>query len=162
MGESYEREDRSGESHAERVDRELIEFLNELRVALPGVQTLFAFLLIVPFSNRWSTTTEFQRDVYVVAVLAAAISALLLIAPSAQHRLLFREGDKEHLLKIGNRCAVAGLAVLAAAMSTVLYLIVEVVLSGGWGAVAAAVAAGAFAWVWFAVPLLRKARRRKD
>ncbi len=81
------------------------------------MQTLFAFLLIVPFSNRWNETTEFQRDVYVVAVLAAAISALLLIAPSAQHRILFREGDKEHLLKIGNRCAVAGLAVLAVAMT---------------------------------------------
>lgn len=162
MGEHEEHEDRTGETHAERVDRELIEFLNELRVALPGVQTLFAFLLIVPFSNRWSTTTEFQRDVYVVAVLAAAISALLLIAPSAQHRLLFREGDKEHLLKIGNRCAIAGLAALAVAMTTVLYLIVDVVLTRGWGVVVAAVAAGAFAWVWFAVPLLRKARRNRD
>ena len=162
MAEQEEHEDRTGETHAERVDRELIEFLNELRVALPGVQTLFAFLLIVPFSNRWSTTTEFQRDVYVVAVLAAAVSALLLIAPSAQHRLLFREGDKEHLLKIGNRCAVAGLAALAVAMSTVLYLIVEVVLSRGWGVVIAAVAAGAFAWVWFAVPLLRRGRLSRD
>ena len=112
----------------------------------------------MPFSNRWNETTEFQRDVYVVAVLAAAISALLLIAPSAQRRLLFREGDKEHLLKIGNRCAVAGLAALAVSMTTVLYLIVEVVLERGWGAVVAAIAAGAFTWVWFAVPLLRRAR----
>ena len=150
------------ETRKERIDRELIELLNELRVALPGVQTLFAFLLIVPFSNRWSETTEFQRDIYVVAILAAAISALLLIAPSAQHRILFREGDKEHLLKIGNRCALAGLAALAVAMTTVLYLIVEVVLERGWGAVAAAIAAGAVAWVWFAMPLMRKARLSKD
>ena len=162
MGEPKEVEDRTGESHAERVDRELIEFLNELRVALPGVQTLFAFLLIVPFSNRWKETTDFQQDVYIVAVLATALSTVLLIAPSAQHRLLFREGDKEHLLKIGNRCAVAGLAVLAAAMSTVLYLIVAVVLGGNWAAIVGVVAAGTFAWVWFAVPLLRRARINRN
>jgi hypothetical protein len=161
MGEQEKREDRSGESHAQRVDRELIEFLNELRVALPGVQTLFAFLLIVPFSNRWDRTTEFQRDVYIVAVLATALSTLLLIAPSAQHRLLFREGDKEHLLKLGNRCAVSGVAALAVAMTMVLYLIVEIVLGGGWGAVVAAAAAGSFAWVWFAVPLVRRSTRRR-
>ena len=148
------------ETNDERIDRELIEFLNELRVALPGVQTLFAFLLIVTFSNGWKDTTDFQRDVYVVAVLATALSTLLLIAPSSQHRLLFRAGDKEHLLLVGNRCAIAGIASLAVAMTAVLFLIVEVVLGGSWAGVIGAIAAGSFAIVWFGYPLVRRARLR--
>ena len=148
------------ETDDERIDRELIEFLNELRVALPGVQTLFAFLLIVPFSNGWDDTTDSQRDVYIVAVLATALSTLLLIAPSSQHRLLFRAGDKEHLLLVGNRCAIAGIAALAVAMTAVVFLIVEVVLGRSWAAVVAAVATGAFAILWFGYPLARRARLR--
>jgi hypothetical protein len=151
----------SGESHEERVNRELIELLNELRVALPGVQTLFAFLLIVPFSNNWNSTSDFERDVYVFAMLATALSALLLIAPSAHHRMQFREGDKENLLKVGNRCALAGIAVLAAAMTAVLFLIVEVVLGGSWAVTLGAIAAVTFALVWFGVPLRRKMLRRR-
>lgn len=150
----------SEESHKERVDRELIELLNELRVALPGVQTLFAFLLIVPFSNGWKQTTDFERAVYIVAVLATALSALLLMAPSAQHRLDFRAGDKEALLEISNQCAVAGIAVLAVAMTIVLFLLIELVLGTRWAAAIGAAAAAAFAVVWFLVPLRRRARPR--
>ena len=117
-----------GESHKQHIDRELIELLTELRVALPGVQTLFAFLLVVPFSNGRRRTNDCERDVYVLAVLATTLSTLLLIAPSAQHRLEFREGDKEALPRISNRCAIAGIAVLAVAMTAVLFLIVDVVL----------------------------------
>ena len=90
------------------LDRELIELLNELRVALPGVQVLFAFLLIVPFSNGWDQVTEVQRYVYFVAFLCAAISSAFLIAPSTYHRLRWREGDKEHMLVTANRLAIAG------------------------------------------------------
>jgi hypothetical protein len=152
----------SGESHDQRVNRELIELLNELRVALPGVQTLFAFLLVVPFSNNWNSTSDFERDVYIVAILATALSALLLIAPSAHHRVEFREGDKETILKIGNRCAVAGIAVLAVAMTAVLFLIVEVVLGGSWAVSLAVIAAFAFALVWFAIPLRQRMRRLRS
>ena len=102
----------SGESHKERVDRELIELLNELRVALPGVQFLFAFLLIVPFQQTRDQLTDFQRDLYFVALLAAAVATVLLIAPAAQHRVLFRQKDKEKLLRRSNVYAVAGLIVL--------------------------------------------------
>jgi O-antigen/teichoic acid export membrane protein len=150
-----------GETDEQRNDRELIEFLNELRVALPGVQTLFAFLLVVPFSNGWSDTTDFQRDVYIVAVLATALSAIMLIAPSSQHRLLFRAGDKENLLRVGNQCAIAGIAALAVAMTAVIFLIVEVVLGDTWAAVIGAVAAGAFALLWFGYPLMRRERLRR-
>src|SRR5688572_7903121 len=92
----------SAESRKERVDRELIELLNELRVALPGVQFLFAFLLIVPFQQTREQLTDFQRDVYFVSLLAAAVATVLLIAPAAQHRILFRQKDKEKLLRRSN------------------------------------------------------------
>jgi hypothetical protein len=87
----------SGKGHD--LDRELIELLNELRVALPGVQVLFAFLLAVPFANGWERVTDLQRDVFFVAFLATAAASILLIAPSAHHRLRWREGDKEQMLR---------------------------------------------------------------
>src|SRR3954471_7210178 len=91
------------ETRKERIDRELIELLNELRVALPGVQFLFAFLLIVPFQQTINKVTDFQRGIYFVALAAAAVATTLLIAPAAQHRVLFRQYDKENLLKRGSR-----------------------------------------------------------
>src|SRR3954467_8380812 len=87
----------------EDLDRELIELLNELRVVLPGVQVLFAFLLAVPFANGWTGVTELQRDVFFVAFIATAASSILLIAPSSYHRLRWREGDKEQMLRTSNR-----------------------------------------------------------
>src|SRR3954467_9551276 len=88
-----------GESRSERINRELIELLNELRVALPGVQFLFAFLLVVPFQQRGAQTTDFQKDACFVPLGAPAVATALLIAPAAQHRVLFRQHDKERLLK---------------------------------------------------------------
>src|SRR3954469_7754678 len=105
------------ESKDERLDRELIEFLNELRVALPGVQVLFAFLLGVPFTQRFSQVSDLQKDVYFLTFLCAAVATGLLIAPSAYHRLDWRQGDKEHLLVVSNRFAIAGTAFLALAIS---------------------------------------------
>src|SRR3712207_1258652 len=93
--ERVEQDGQPGESRKERIDRELIELLNELRVALPGVQFLLAFLLIVPFQETVDRTTDFQRDVYFVALVAAAVATGLLIAPAAQHRVLFRAHVKD-------------------------------------------------------------------
>jgi hypothetical protein len=142
------------------LDRELIELLNELRVALPGVQVLFAFLLIVPFSNGWQRVTEAQRDVYFVAFLCAAASSALLIAPSAYHRLRWREGDKEHLLVTANRLAIAGTAFLAAGMAATVYLITDVLFSTTWAVVVTAVAAAMFVSLWFGLALARELRKR--
>src|SRR4029078_8486677 len=105
------------ESKDERVNRELIELLNELRVALPGVQVLFAFLLIVPFSNGWDKVTEVQHYLYFVPFLCAAISSAFLIAPSTYHRMRWREGDKEHMLVTANRLAICGAGLLAPGMT---------------------------------------------
>src|SRR3954454_9659686 len=115
------RDSRDGEpdeDRMERINRELIELLNELRVALPGVQVLFAFLLAVPFSQQFAKVNDFQRDVYFVTLALAALSSCFLIAPSSQHRLLFRMQDKERLLIRSNRYAVVGLVLLGVALCT--------------------------------------------
>jgi uncharacterized protein DUF6328 len=140
------------------LNRELIELLNELRVALPGVQVLFAFLLAVPFANGWQRVTNFQRDVFFVAFLCTATATILLIAPSTYHRLRWREHDKEHMLVTANRLTIAGSAFLAAAMVSVVLLITDLLFSLGWALLATVVVAAAFAWFWYGLALTRAAR----
>jgi len=147
-----------GETRKERVDRELIELLNELRVALPGVQFLFAFLLIVPFQQTRDQLTDFQKDLYFVALLAAAVATVLLIAPAAQHRVLFRQKDKDQLLRRSNLYAFAGLVVLGVAICTAILLVVDVLFGTTLAWVAAGVIALMLAVAWVAVPLWRRAR----
>jgi predicted membrane channel-forming protein YqfA (hemolysin III family) len=143
------------------LDRELIELLNELRVALPGVQVLFAFLLIVPFSNGWKNVTEVERYAYFVAFICAAAATAFLIAPSAYHRLRWREGDKEYLLVTANRLAIIGIAFLAAGMAATVFLITDVLFGNSWASVVTAVAAAGFVWLWFGLALVRKYRQRR-
>ena len=140
------------------LNRELIELLNELRVALPGVQVLFAFLLAVPFANGWQRVTDFQRDVFFVAFLCTATATILLIAPSTYHRLRWREHDKEHMLVTANRLTIAGTVFLAAAMVSVVLLITDLLFSLGWALLATVVVAAAFAWFWYGLALTRAAR----
>jgi predicted membrane channel-forming protein YqfA (hemolysin III family) len=140
------------------LNRELIELLNELRVALPGVQVLFAFLLAVPFANGWQRVTNFQRDVFFVAFLCTATATILLIAPSTYHRLRWREHDKEHMLVTANRLTIAGSVFLAAAMVSVVLLITDLLFSLGWALLATVVVAAAFAWFWYGLALTRAAR----
>jgi hypothetical protein len=145
------------ETHEERVNRELIELLNELRVALPGVQVLFAFLLAVPFSQRFAETTDLQRDTYMVALLSTLAGSVFLIAPSAYHRIRFRDRDKEALLQISNLFAIVGMVFLATGMTAVVFLVTDLIFKATVTAVVTSLAAGLFALVWFALPLLRKA-----
>jgi len=147
-----------GETREERIDRELLELLNELRVALPGVQFLFAFLLIVPFQQTVDRMTEFQRDVHYVALIAAAVATALLIAPAAQHRVLFRQHDKERLLRRSHRSAFAGLLVLALAISAALLLVVDVLFSRTQAWATAGIIAALLAWWWVLVPFWQRAR----
>jgi predicted membrane channel-forming protein YqfA (hemolysin III family) len=142
----------------EDLNRELIELLNELRVALPGVQVLFAFLLAVPFANGWDRVTDFQRDVFFVAFLCTAGATILLIAPSTYHRLRWREHDKEHMLETANRLTIAGSAFLAAAMIAVVLLITDLLFSLGWALLATGLVAAAFGWFWYGLALRRAAR----
>ena len=113
------------EDKEERLDRELIELLNELRVMLPGVQVLFAFLLGVPFTQRFGQTTDLQQDVYFLTFMCAAAATALLIAPSAYHRLNWRQADKEHLLVVSNRLAIAGTVFLATSIAGTVFVVTD-------------------------------------
>ena len=144
----------ANETPKERRDRELQELLGEMRVAITGVQVLFAFLLTLPFTQRYSTLTAGQRQVYFAAVLAAALSSLLLIAPAANHRLLFREGTKEQLLQAANKLVIVGLFLLAAGIGLSLYLVTAVVFSTGLAYVVSGGVAAVTIFAWFVFPRL--------
>ena len=147
-----------GESPKEERERQLNELLQEARVAMPGVQVLFAFLLAVPFANGWQRVTDFQRDVFFVAFLCTAAATILLIAPSTYHRLRWREHDKEHMLVTANRLAIAGSGFLALAMIAVVLLITDLLFSLGWALLATALVGAAFGWFWYGIALARAAR----
>ena len=149
---------RSGrdETSAERADRNLSELLQELRVALPGVQVLFAFLLTVPFSQGFTKMTALQEKLYFAILLATAISTAFLVAPTANHRLLFRKRDKERIVIVSNRLAIIGIAFLAIAMCGVVLLISDFVFSPPTPVIATAGAVFVFGSLWFAIPLVRR------
>jgi Family of unknown function (DUF6328) len=144
------------ESQKERRDRELIELLNELRVVLTGVQVLFAFLLTLPFTERFSDLVPTQRSMYAVAFIATATASILLMAPTAYHRIRFRQEDKERMLRWANRFAIAGMCLLAFAIGVIDLLVIDVLYERR----AAGVIAGALTllltWAWFALPLFRR------
>ena len=141
------------ESEGERLDRQLAELLQELRVILPGVQVLFAFLLTVPFTARFEDITDTQRGVYVGVLLGTALATVLLMAPTARHRLRFRQRRKAQIVEISHRLTIAGLAVLAVAVSGAVFLVTDVVY-GRTGALAAGIATMAvIAVVWWLLPL---------
>ena len=145
-----------GETPKQRINRELIELLNEIRIALPGVQVLFAFLLVVPFGPGWRHTTSFQRHAYVFSIATAALATVIMIAPSSYHRLLWRQPHKEHMLITSNGLLIAGMAFLAMAISGSLFFVVSFAL-GTWEA---AVTTGGILVVilvlWYAMPLARR------
>jgi drug/metabolite transporter (DMT)-like permease len=146
------------ESEEERVNRELIELLNELRVALPGVQVLFAFLLAVPFTQRFAQVTDTQKDAFMVALLCTLAGTIFLIAPTTYHRIRFRDRDKEALLKIGNVFAIVGTVFLAVGMTAAVYLVTDLLFKGTVTAVVTGLTAGLFAVVWFVLPVTREVR----
>ena len=141
-----------------KQDRELIELLNELRVVLPGIQVMFAFLLVVPFSQGWAQVTDLQRNVYFLSFLSTAVATAFLIAPTTYHRLRWRAKDKERMLETSNRYAIAGTAFLALAMSGVVFFITDFIDDTALTMCTTAAAAGLFTFLWFGVPLIRAAR----
>jgi hypothetical protein len=141
------------ETELERYDRNLTELMGELRVALPGVQVLFAFLLVAPFNARFGHTTPFERRLYFATLLLTLLASILLIAPTMIHRLQFRQGRKYSIVKIGNRLTIAGLTVLAFAMTSAIALITHYLFGQTTAIITAAAAAAAFVLVWFALPL---------
>jgi hypothetical protein len=150
-----------GESPKARHDRELIELLNELRVALPGVQVLFAFLLAVPFAQGWQRVDPFEKNVFFVAFIATALSSALMIAPSSYHRLLWRTENKEQILVTSNRLMIAGLFALAVAIEAVVLLVSDYIFTRT-EAIVATVCVGLFVVVfWYGLALRTRLRERR-
>jgi hypothetical protein len=150
------------ETEEERLDRNLGELLQELRVALPGVQVLFAFLLAVPFQQNFTKISEFEKKVYFATLLLTALSAAFLIAPSAYHRLTFRYQQKHRLVFISNRLAIAGLATLALAMTCAILLITDVLFGTVTTIVTTVIALTMFILLWAVLPLKRRFRYRDE
>jgi O-antigen/teichoic acid export membrane protein len=143
------------ETPHERDSRRLRELLEETRVAMPGVQVLFAFLLAVPFQQRFEELSRLERDLYVVSLLSAAAATALFIAPSAFHRLRFRRRDKAFLVVLGNRMVIAGLAMLLVAMNSAVFVVASFILDGTTPVVVASATTGVFVLLWFVLGLAR-------
>jgi hypothetical protein len=144
------------ETALERSDRHLAELLQEVRVAQTGVQVLFGFLLTVPFTARFATLGGGERVLYFATLCVAGAAAMLLIAPSAQHRVLFRCGDKEHIVRMANRYAIAGLGCVAVAMVGALMFVADVILGSPMAGLTGAIAGAGALWCWYLQPLRRR------
>jgi len=146
------------ETTLEQLDRNTIELLNELRVASTGIQFMFGFLLVVPFDSAFRRISSFERTVYFVTVLCVAASSVLLMAPSIQHRILFRYHEKRFLIGLANRLAIVSMAFLAAGFTGILILLSDFVVGGPAPVLVGAITALGITALWFAVPLSRRDR----
>ena len=152
-GDERTRETRTGETEQERLNRNMNELLQELRVSQTGVQILFAFLLALPFAQRFTQVTSFQRDVYFATLLLAGAAAAFFIAPVSAHRLLFRRQGKEHLINSSNWMAIAGLGCLAVSIVGVILLISDFLFNTAVAAVTTSLAFLLFVVLWYVLPL---------
>jgi glucose dehydrogenase len=144
------------ESTGERLDRELMELLQGIRVVMPGVQVLLAFLLTVPFQQRFAQLPGSLRNAFFAAIACATLATVLLIAPSTHHRLLFRAREKEWLLRVGNQMALWGTVLLGASIVLALYVVTNVLFTSEQALLTTAVAIVVFAGLWYVLPLTRR------
>jgi hypothetical protein len=154
--ESSEAPDGRGETTAQRDDRNLGELIQELRVAGLGVQVLFGFLLSLPFTNRFGQLSDELRDLYLTTVVLAAVATVLLVGPVAYHRLVFRRGMKEHLVRFANLLAILGLTAVGAALISAVLLVSWYVAGALAGGLITAVIGTMIGLLWFAVPLVSR------
>jgi hypothetical protein len=155
-------QDSHRESERERVNRELIELLQEFRVAVTGVQVLFAFLLTVPFAPGFARVSSTSRHLFYVALFGAALASICYIAPVAQHRILFRSGNKEMIIRRANRFGIWGAVALAISMSSATALVMHVLVSSRSAAIAGGAVALLCSWAWFGQALLSRHRERQE
>src|SRR3954447_17005231 len=146
------------ETEEERADRNLSDLLQELRVALPGVQVLFAFLLTVPFTQRFGDLSDFQEKLYFGVLIAVALATVMLVAPTAGHRILFRRQQKEYIVTLANNLALIGLGLLAVSMCGAIALISDFIFGETTAIVSTAIVGAAFIGFWFAGPIVRRAQ----
>ena len=153
---SHRKESVRSETEEERADRNLQDLLQELRVALPGVQVLFAFLLTVPFTNRFEDLSDFQEKLYFAVLICVALATVFLVAPTAGHRILFRRQQKEFIVLLSNILALMGLLLLAVSMCGVIALISDFLFGKTTAVLATTGMAAAFLGFWFLGPLARR------
>ena len=144
------------ETPAERADRNFNDILQELRVTQTGVQVLFSLLLTVPFTNRFEKVTDFQKDIYVVALLIAAATIACLVAPVSVHRLVFHTGEKPWVVKVSSRLAILGTVLLSLTLATVLMFVTDVLFERAIATATAGVFLAATMTLWFLPPLRRR------
>ncbi|MFD1935829.1 MULTISPECIES: DUF6328 family protein [Nonomuraea] len=149
-----------GETHKERVDRELAELLQGLRVAVTGVQVLFAFLLTLPFQAGFPKVDTVGRWLFFISLMSSALASVCFITPAAQHRLIFRTGLKERMLHRANQLGVAGAAFLLVAITSAVALVTETVINNWQAALFAGAVALSGGWFWLAQPIVDLYRTR--
>ena len=152
-------EDGRDETTMEKLDRNTIELLNELRVASTGIQVMFGFLLIVPFNSGFHRVSSFEKTVYFVTLLCVATSSVLLMTPSVQHRVLFRRGQKAYLVRTANRLAVISMVFLGLSFIGILVLLSDFVVGGVAAIIVGVVATAGIGTLWFAMPIARRVAR---
>ncbi len=150
------------ETEHERLDRNLTELVGELRVALPGVQVLFAFLLTVPFNQRFAMVSSFQESIYLIALLSTAVATAFFLAPSALHRIQFRQDDKAHIVYSGNRYAIAGHGALLIAVTAAVLLVTDFLYDDVTSRLATIGTGLLLLTFWYVLPLLRRARTTRE
>lgn len=144
------------ETELERYDRNLTELTGELRVALPGVQVLFAFLLVAPFNQRFGRVSDFEQKLYFASLLLTLLATMLLIAPTMIHRLSFQRGEKAYVVHTANRLMISGLIVFAIAMTTAVLLVTHYLFGSLTAVITAIIVAAGFILIWFLLPLRRR------
>lgn len=144
---------------SEALDQEWSELVEELRLALPGAEVLFGFLLVLPFQDSFTELTSLQRSVYFAALLSAAVACVLLISPSVNHRLQWRQGDKEALLRYATRLSIAATLCIAVAMNAVVWLITDSLFGQPITTAVTVALTALFGWFWYGFPLVRRAKR---
>jgi hypothetical protein len=150
------------ETKAEQLEREHEELFHELRATIPGAEVLFAFLLTVAFTNRFEKLTPVQRDIYYATFLCSAVALVVLLAPSAYHRVQFRQRDKENMMRVANKEALAGTVFVALSITGAAFLITDVLFASKWASLAAGVLAALTAMLWWALPLSRRLAQRRQ
>lgn len=146
------------DTEQERLNRQLNELLQELRVVMPGVQVLFAFLLAVPFADGFERVNAFQKDVYLFTLLTAAVSSALFIAPAAYHRIMFERGEKQRIIRYASRGSIMGLVFLALSMTSAVLLVTSFLFGDVTAAIATGVVAALFGVLWFGIGYARRAQ----
>ncbi len=152
----------NAEGIKQKLDRELIELLQEMRVIIPGIEVIFGFLITVPFTARFTQLTSLQTTTFFVAFISTALATAFLVAPSAYHRLRWRKYDKENLLRIANKIAITGLSFFAVALAAIAFIVTDVVIQTSAAVWIAAGVALIVVTLWFGLALFRRAEEEFD